>query len=182
MHLAPKHYFTLDDYFEKEAASVDKHEFYEGLILAMAGGTFAHNRVATRVTLALGSRLRGTSCQPLGSDMRVATPGGLYTYPDVVVVCGPPQLGRNDTLLNPTILIEVLSPSTRGYDRGDKLALYQAIPSLVEILFFEVDEPVAEQVVREVDGWALRRHAGLDAVMRLTGAPAEIPLAAVFGD
>lgn len=178
MHVAPRHHYTLDDYFAVEEGSPLKHEYWRGSILAMAGGTIGHNRIVRNVLVALATRLRGGPCEPFGSDMRVATPGGLYTYPDVVVVCGPTQLARGDTLKNPALLVEVLSPSTRDYDRGDKLALYQEIASLREVLFVEPDDASVERLVRGEGGWDRTRHT--DGAVNLEAGNVSVPVGELF--
>lgn len=111
------------DYLEQDAQSSSRLECYDGQVFAMAGGTFKHAQVAGNVYGELRQSLKGKPCQPMNSDMRVHTPSGLDTYPDISVYCGDPELGDNETtLLNPAVIIEVLSPRTRDYDRGGKFA------------------------------------------------------------
>jgi Uma2 family endonuclease len=136
---AARRHYALDDYFMVEQESVTKHEFLGGEITAMAGASLAHNHITSNIHARLRTALRGSGCSAFTSDLRVATPGGLYTYPDVSVICGPVALvaGRPDTATNPTLLVEVLSEATRDYDRGEKFALYKAIPSLTEYVLVE---------------------------------------------
>ncbi len=159
---APARRLTLDDYTRIEEASEERHEFYDGEVFAMAGGTRRHALLATNVVVALARSLEGTDCQPYGGDLRVRTPavGGqseLYTFPDVSVVCGPEELAPPaDTLLNPTVLVEVLSPSTEAYDRGAKFELYQRIRSLREYVLVAQDRQAVEVYRRgEDDHWTL---------------------------
>src|ERR1044072_7692049 len=115
--------YTVEDYFFVEVGSPIKHEYLDGEIYAMAGGSRTHARIALNIAAALRDALSGTPCEAFTSDMRVMTPSGLYTYPAVSVVCGPADLAgaqERTTLLNPPVLAEVLSDSTRDYDRGEK--------------------------------------------------------------
>jgi Uma2 family endonuclease len=125
-------HYSLDDYFAVEQISEVRHEYWDGGIFAMAGASLPHNEIAANVLSELRARLRESDCGAFGSDLRVCTPAGLYTYPDVSVVCGRVQLvpDRSDTATNPFVIAEVLSEATEEYDRGDKFALYRSIPSL----------------------------------------------------
>ena len=122
-------HYTVDDYFTVEEMSEVKHEYYNGEIFAMAGASLSHNEIAANVLSELRAFLRNSDCGVYGSDLRVQTPGGLYTYPDVSVICGSVHLApdRSDTATNPIIIVEVLSDATEEYDRGDKFTLYKAI-------------------------------------------------------
>jgi Uma2 family endonuclease len=132
---------TREDYFALEETSEEKHEFYQGEIFAMAGGTFNHATIGTNIVTTLKQKLRGKSCQPTSSDMRVETPGGLITYPDAAIFCGKPQLTENQcALLNPTVIVEVLSPSTRRYDQSDKFLLYRSIPTFADYLLVDSEK------------------------------------------
>src|SRR5205085_5629094 len=136
---AERHY-NVEEYFAIEESSAIRHEFYGGEIFAMAGASLRHNRLVGNVYATLRTRLEGSPCEAFSHDLRVRTPGGLYTYPDVLVICGGIELStddRLDTVLNPTMLVEVLSDSTRDYDRGGKFALYRELPSLREYLLIE---------------------------------------------
>src|ERR1700683_47405 len=136
---AERHY-TIEDYFAVEEDSDIKHEYFDGEVFAMAGASLRHNRIARNVLLALGGRLRGSPCETFGSDQRLRTPAGLLTYPDVMVICGPVELSgvdRLDTVLNPIVIVEVLSESTRDYDRGQKSRLYREIPTLLDYVLVE---------------------------------------------
>ena len=145
-----------------EAGSPIRHEYANGDIFAMAGASVAGNHVAANILTHLRTALRGTPCAAFGSELRLATPSGLYTYPDVMVISGPPTLvsGRPDTVTNPALLVEVLSEATRDYDRGEKLVAYQAIPTLRELLLVEQDAVAVERIHRTAAGTWLREGGG----------------------
>lgn len=134
--------YTLEEYFHFEATSQSKHEYFDGAIFAMVGGSFIHDIIAGNVLAQLKFALRETDCTVFGSDVRVHTQDGLYTYPDLSIVCG--KIMRTDdpldTLANPLVLVEVLSKSTAKYDRGEKFKMYQTISSLREYVLIEQSE------------------------------------------
>jgi Uma2 family endonuclease len=149
-----------EQYIERERAATDgKSEYLHGRVFAMSGGSPRHNLITSNVSRALGTALRDRPCVVLSSDQRVCIePTGLYTYPDVTVVCGGLKMHPRfeDTLLNPTLLVEVLSPSTEGYDRGAKFVHYRHIESLREVVLVSQVERVVEHYAREADGsWRL---------------------------
>lgn len=157
MEPARKTRFTEDEYLAVERASDAKHELVAGEIFAMAGGTPRHAAISANVTRALGNALGDRPCIVLSSDQRVAVEStGMYTYPDATVVCGPARFHAKDrnTLVNPTLIVEVLSDSTESHDRGTKLAHYRRLPTLAEIVFVFPDERRAEVHRREsADRW-----------------------------
>ena len=124
---------TIEEYLEFEDASDEKDEYYQGEIFTMAGGTIDHNRVIRNTITSIDQYLKNKTCQLYPSDLKVyIEANSLYTYPDVSIICDAPEfyLDRNDTILNPSVIIEVLSPGTKDYDRGGKFVLYRQIPSL----------------------------------------------------
>lgn len=134
---------TEAEYLESERRSPVRHEYLRGAVYAMAGATAVHNLIASNVLRALGGALEDRPCVALGSDQRIHVEAtGLYTYPDVTVVCGPPRFHAADPLsiTNPALLVEVLSATTEDYDRGAKFAHYRTIPSLGEVLLVAQDE------------------------------------------
>ncbi len=158
--LAHRPRYDFAQYLELEASSSTKHEFFGGDIFAMAGGTPDHAARSVAVSSALHAQLRGRACRVFSSDLRVRVARtGLTTYPDVTVVCGPletdPQ--SDTTVVNPTVVVEVLSESTARYDRGDKLEHYKQIPSLQACVLVAHDEPLVEVYVREGEDW--RRYS-----------------------
>lgn len=139
MATQPQRRYSIDDYFAVEATAVTRHEYYRGAIFAMAGASLTHNRLTLNLLTAFRLSLRAGPCEAFGSDLRIGTPSGLYTYPDVSVICGGVKLetGRPDTALNPAVLVEVLSDATREYDRGEKFALYKSITTLRDYVLIE---------------------------------------------
>jgi Uma2 family endonuclease len=174
------HWFSLDEYLEYELAHDEKFEYADGAIVAMAGASPAHNIVAANTVAALHARFAGR-CLVMGADQRVATADGLRTYPDALVVCGPMELSQykgTATLHNPCLLVEVLSPSTRDYDLGEKLERYQTIPALTDVLLIETDRRDVRHVRRTLEGWETRRFTGEQDVIELVGV--SVPVEAVY--
>ncbi len=176
--------FTAEQYLALEDMSETKHEYYDGKIYDFAGGSPDHNLIAANLIIALGQQLANTPCRVFGSDMRVLVEASeLYTYPDVAVVCAKLEYDARSkiTITNPLILVEVLSPSTRAYDREDKLNFYKQIPSLREVILVESERPQAEVFRRAARGkWVRENYDGLDAVIVLKAARATIPLRQVY--
>ncbi len=181
-YVARHHEFTLDEYFHTERQSGQRHEFADGQIYAMSGGSPRHNHLALKAARMLADRLDGTPCDPLPSDQRIGTPDGLYTYADGSVFCGEMQLGPNQTALNPVVLIEVLSDRTRAYDRGEKLRRYQSIPSLKHVLLIEPDGADVEVWTRGPSGWSRRVYVEVSAVVDLPAIDVELPVADLYAE
>lgn len=176
------HWFSEEEYLHRERDARDKSEYFGGHIVAMAGGSFRHNRLCAAVHAVLWSRLRGRPCQPSSSDQRLMTPGRLYTYPDAAVFCGRIEArpGTTDVATNPSLLVEVLSDRTREYDLGDKLDAYKQIPSLNQVLFLETERAAAVLVTREEDGWRQDAVDGLDQLLDLGCIGISVPLAELY--
>ena len=154
---APSHRYTWQDYLLVEEASPIRHEFFDGEIYAMAGGTAEHAQLCVNITTALSTQLKGKPCRVFSSDLMVrVTESGLGTYPDASVVCGELEFdadtGRR-TLLNPTVLVEVLSDSTEDYDRGAKFEHYQKLASLREFVLVSSTQKLIEVFRRSPSGW-----------------------------
>ncbi|MSP61361.1 MAG: Uma2 family endonuclease [Myxococcales bacterium] len=168
MNSAARGLATEDEYLAAERRSETRHEFVNGEIVAMAGGSQRHNLIGGNLARALGNALAGRPCLVFPSDQRVAvTATGLYTYPDVTVVCGPPRSHPKDpsSLVNPILLAEVLSEATEAYDRGAKFAHYRNLPSLAEYLMVSTDERRVEHYRRiEPDQWLLTARVGATAI------------------
>ena len=172
MVAAPRLRFSFREYLQVDEASDVKHEYLDGLILGMAGGTPEHARIAAACGASLSQQLAGKRCAVFSEALRVrATETGFAGYPDVTVVCG--ELNRDpeneNTVTNPKVVVEVLSPSTAEYDRGDKLRHYQSIPSLEHVVLAAHDAPLIEVWTRSSDGWSKAsfragQRARLDAI------------------
>lgn len=197
---------TPEDYVAFEEETDEKHEWIDGEVVplhrpliiagevvAMAGGTPMHALIGANTIIAVGKRVEGGSCRVYTSDLRVRTPTfrsqsgfkGLYTYPDATVVCGKLELDnlgkKTDTLLNPTLLVEVLSESTASHDRGKKFERYAEIESFREYVLVSQDEPVVTVFLRRDNGdWRISHHRGLDAIARLDSIDVDLPLAEVY--
>ena len=175
---------TETEYLDFERASEFKHEFIDGEVFAMTGASERHNLISVSTLAALYSQLRGGSCKVYPADMRLKVQAsGLYTYPDISIVCGDAQFGdeRLDTLLNPTVLIEILSPSTERYDRGRKFQDYRKLPSLREYVLIAQDAPHVERYRLQDNGnWELADAEGLDARLELTSIGCTLALADIY--
>jgi len=182
----PVRRLTEVEYLEIERRAPIKSEFLDGEMFAMSGGTRSHSLIATNMTRAIGNQLEGSPCVVYNSDMRVKVrPDGLYTYPDVSVACGREEFAdeHNDTLLNPVVIVEVLSDSREGYDRGKKFALYRQIPSLREYLLVSQHKPLVEQFIRRDNGeWLLREVSGLEGKVSLSSIVITIEMAKVYAN
>ena len=177
---------TQEEYLAFERTSEVKHEYVAGEIFAMTGATRRHNLIAGNTLSGIRPQLRGRRCEIYPSDMRVKIEAlGIYTYPDLSVVCGPPRFEerREDTLLNPLLLIEVLSPSTEQYDRGMRFRRHQLIPSFAEYLLIAQDRPRIEHYLRQDDSsWVQTVSEDLAATLTLPTINCTLPLAMVYED
>ena len=175
---------TEEEYLCHDRAANYKSEFFDGEMFAMAGGSPMHSLIAANLIGELRTKLKGRPRKPFTSDLRLKVEAtGLDTYPDVSVVCGPLQFaaGTDDTVVNPTLLVEVLSDSTEAYDRGEKFLHYRQMPSLQEYLLVSQRLPRIEQFVRRADGeWTLRIAEGMDATLALPSLEITVALAEVF--
>lgn len=180
------HTFTEAEYLALERASDRKHEYVDGLIVAMAGARPPHNLLVTNLTALLHGMARERSCVVLGSCQRVHVPAtGLYAYPDLSVACGERRYRGDDppSLLNPMVLVEVTSDSTENYDRGAKFIHYQAIASLVEYIVVSHREPRIEHHRRLDTGqWLLTVVATADATIDIVALGGSLRLADVYGE
>lgn len=178
-------HYSEDDYFAVEVSSGIKHEFYQGEVFAMARASLAHNHLTANVLSALRGAVRPRGCSAFGSSLRIRTPQGLYTYPDVMVVYGPIALtpDRPDTVTNPCVIVEVLSEATRDYDRGEKFTLYQAISTLQAYLLIEQDRVCVEHWQRQpTREWTAPTYATLEAVIAFPTLGVTLPLTEVYLD
>jgi len=181
----PVQKFSEADYLAIERAAEVKSEFYDGEMFAMAGGSRKHSLIACNLISALTNRLSGRPCVVFNSDLRLKIEAtGLYTYPDVSVVCGPVKsvLGTNDTLTNPVLLAEVLSDSTEGYDRGKEAEQYRQIPSLRTYLLVGQKEQHVELYARESNQWVLREVSGLESAIEIPALEITLALSEIYAN
>jgi Uma2 family endonuclease len=180
---AIKSHVSPEEYLAMERKAEFKSEYFDGCIYAMAGASAVHGLLTLDLSTALNSLLRSGPCQVMGPDLRVLVhPSGLYTYPDVVAVCGVPEYmdDEHDTLLNPTLIVEVLSPSTESYDRGSKFAQYRRLPSLREYILVSQNLVVVECFTRQGDQWILTILDKRSSVVSLASVGCDISLAEIF--
>ncbi len=184
MAALPKPHLTAAEYIAGERKSPIKHEYFTGNVFAMAGASERHNLIAANTLASLHAQLRKRSCSVYPSDMRVVVSRAeLYTYPDVTVVCGEARFEdqHRDTLLNPTVIVEVLSPSTESYDRGRKFQHYRQIDSLQEVVLIAQDAWHVEYYRRQAHGgWLLTEATNLDARLSLSSIQCELALVDVY--
>ena len=185
MSSAPAKRITAAEYLAAERLSETKHEFFDGQVYAMSGASRSHNRICVNLITELVNRLKGGPCEPFGMDMRVKVDAnGLYTYPDIIVVCGEALFEDDvlDTLLNPKIVIEVLSASTESYDRGRKFALYSDLEGLGDYILVAQDAVRVEHLTRlDKDNWHLTVYSKIEDVLLLPSVGCEIPLREIYG-
>lgn len=196
MSALPKRYFTAEEYLLLEERSPYKSQYIDGQIYPMGEDTSSqpsmmggaapdHVFIATNISGGLHSRFRGRPCRVYTSDLRVAVePGSNYSYPDVVALCGEPRYETARTppsLLNPQVIFEVLSPSTEGFDRGDKFVSYQRLDSLTDYVLVTVDRMRVEHYTRQPkQAWNYRVLVQPDDLLRLASVDCEIPLAEIY--
>lgn len=184
MSSQPQTFLTPEEYLAIERGSETKSEYFNGEVLAMVGASRKHDLIITNIVSEFRQQLKGKPCETYTNDMRVKIPlTGLYTYPDVVVVCGEPEFEDEhvDTLLNPTLIVEVLSVSTESYDRIKKFGYYRTIESLDEYLLVAQDEYRVEQYVKQADKrWLLSDMRSLESSVELASIPCVLPLTEVY--
>jgi Uma2 family endonuclease len=166
---------TEEEYLVIDRAAEMRSEFLEGEMIAMSGGSMRHARLQGKIYGELYNALRGTDCEAFGSDFRVrVSPGRMYTYPDVIVVCGKPLLvdERQDILLNPMVILKVLSPSTEHYDRGVKFQYYRGIESLSDYILVDQNQIRIEQYTRG--------NANTEEELRIDSIQVSLPLVRIY--
>jgi Uma2 family endonuclease len=173
-----------EEYLALERSAQERSEYLDGDMVGMSGGSRKHNLIVTNIVSELRSQLKGRACEVYPSDMRVKVSAtGLYTYPDVVVVCGEPQFEDTnvDTLINPVIVVEVLSDSTEAYDRGAKFGHYRKIESLVEYVLVSQEEFRIEHYVRQTAGqWTRSETRGLTGSLDLTSIQCQARMTEIY--
>lgn len=177
-------HYTPEQYLAMEETAEYKSEYYQGEIFVMAGGSVNHNRIAGNIYFLLRLALRGKPCQSFIGDVRLLVEqNGLYTYPDVMVVCGGIDyvIGRTDTITNPLVIFEVLSDSTANYDRTTKFGLYRALDSLRAYVMVDQARPYVEYFERlDNRRWVLETYTSLEEVLRIPAIEAEFEIAQIY--
>ena len=177
-------YYTPEEYLALEESADYKSEYYQGEIFALAGASVNHNRLAGNVHTALNNAFESRRCEAFMGDVRLLVKkNGLYTYPDVMVVCGQLEFvkGRTDTITNPAVIIEVLSEATQAYDRGAKFELYRALDTLQDYVLIDQARVYVEYFHKLVDGrWLLTELNTLEAVLKLESVEVELPLSRIY--
>ena len=181
--LVPK--MTLDEFLAWEETQEERHEYLDGVIRAMSGGSLDHNQIVANITKVTGVQLENTPCRSLTSSQRVQSESfRSYFYPDLLIVCEEPKLGRGDSILNPLVIFEVLSPSTEKYDRYEKFRRYQTIKTLQEYFLIRQDTAIVEAYRRmKSKTWtttAYNVYVGLDTVLTVESAGISFPLRAIY--
>jgi Uma2 family endonuclease len=189
----PKPMYTVDEYLVLERGSLERHEYLDGQIFAMAGESGEHGDITVNIVITLGSQLKGKPCRARTKDTKVRSGPipqrpqsntGMYSYPDVLVVCDEPEYhdAFTDVILNPTVIAEVLSPATEAFDRGEKFARYQTWnPTLTDYLLVSQDQPQIEHFSKRPDGkWSFQRYTGLDSSVTLESIQCTMQLADVY--
>lgn len=179
-----KRHYTLEDYFALEETADYRSEYYQGEIFALTGGSVNHNRIAVNVLVALTDAFRKKPCEAFASDLRLLVKQvGLYTYPDVMVVCNGLEFAhdRTDTITNPIVIFEVLSPSTESYDRGKKFEFYRTIKMLKDYVLID-QERVHVEYFRQLDNgqWLLGVFDDEADTLTLQSISVEIPLSDIY--
>ncbi len=175
---------TEEEYLTFERASLEKHEYFKGEVFAMSGASMDHNRIFSNSFIAIGLQLKGKPCQPFGSDMRVHIPENtLYTYPDISIFCRTFASSEHgdDTLIEPTVLIEILSPSTKNYDRGGKFKLYRDIPPLKEFILID-SESISIEAFRINTGghWELEEYKSISDELFIPTVQVSLSLGEIY--
>ena len=179
-----KQKITIEEYLELEEASSEKHEYYKGEVFAMSGAKVPHNVISRNLLIALGLKLKGKSCQPFGSDQRIhIEKNTLFTYPDISIICGEIKTLNDDNwnVLNPTVLIEILSPSTKNYDRGEKFMLYRDITTLKEYILVN-SESIHIEVFRlnTSNHWELEEYRNISEMLQLPAVDVSVHLTEIY--
>jgi Uma2 family endonuclease len=187
MSSQPQQRYTLEEYFALELASEEKYEFWNGEVFCMSGASLAHNRIARNIGTKLNTELRARGRHSFPADLRIKVPRyPPYRYPDLSALCGSPEIeniGGLDVLTNPALIIEVLSKSTEGFDRGDKFTYYKSIPSFSEYLLVAQHRPHVSQFVRQENGvWTFMEFNDLAETVRCASVPCELALHEIYRD
>jgi Uma2 family endonuclease len=182
----PRRLYTIAEYVAFNETATDKHEYHDGEILAMSGGSVEHSRILKNTIASLTMALRGRPCENFESNLRVRVPATRhYFYPDSTIICGPieydPEDPSGQSVTNPRAIIEVLSPSTEAYDRGKKFNQFRRIEALQEYVLISQTSALVETFVRQSNGsWLFTPFSGIDATLTVASVDVEIPLAEIY--
>lgn len=180
--LSPEEYISFERKFVPDAETV-RHEYVKGKIISMSGASFFHNRIRSNINLDLGNSLEGSGCVVLSNEMRVSSPTtASYFYPDILVLCDEPEFEDDvfDTLLNPIVIIEILSPSTEAFDRGEKFSHYRQIESLQEYIIISQDRVNVERYLRKPNEWGYTSFQDLNQQVPITSIACELSLEDIY--
>lgn len=183
MSIPAHHRMTIPEYIAFEETSEVRHEFFDGEIFAMSGGSPEHAFIKENLSVFIGGQLRGKPCRSASSDLRVRVEEtGFHTYPDVLIVCGEPRYAEDDrhSLLNPVVIFEVLSPSTEKHDRTFKLDHYRKIPSLKQYVLVAQDQMRVESYTPNEAGWSLQSFTEPDQMLRVVVGEITVPLSEIY--
>ena len=179
-----KEKISIEAYLEMENASMEKHEYYKGEVFAMSGAKVPHNAISGNLFVALANKLKGKKCRPYNSDQRIHIQSNtLFTYPDISIICGEIITLNNDdyNVLNPSVIIEVLSKSTKNYDRGEKFKLYRDIPTLREYILAD-SESIHIEVFRlnKNKRWELEEYNSIEDLLYIKAIDEKIPVSETY--
>ncbi|MCB0104629.1 MAG: Uma2 family endonuclease [Caldilineaceae bacterium] len=181
---AEVHTYTHDEYLALEEHADTKSEYFKGQIFAMSGGSVNHSRIAVNVMVELGNDLQTTPCEPFNSDLRIwIRAHDLFTYPDISVICGNPDFyhTRTDTVTNPVVIFEVLSPSTQDYDRGQKFECYRSIPSLRDYVIIHQEKIAVEHHHKVgLNRWLLTEYTDPDETLLIESIDFALPIRRIY--
>ena len=179
-----KKYISAEEYLKSEREAETKNEYYDGEVFSMSGASLNHNIITTNILGSLFNKLKDSPCRPFGSDMRInVSENGLFTYPDISVVCGNMEFydDETDTLLNPVVIFEVLSKSTHNYDRGGKFKLYRDIKTLKEYVLVTQDSVNIEHYQRQPDGkWLLNEIRILESELIIDSIKCKLNISDIY--
>ena len=181
----PPRRLSPEEYLAQEEQATERHEYLNGEIFPMAGGTHNHEVICLNIASALQQHGRGHKCTAYGSNMKIQVKSnGLFTYPDAMLVCGQIEFApeRRDVVTNPVLITEVLSDSTQSYDRGDNFALYRGLPSFAHYILIHQNQPLVEYHHKTSGGWLLTEIAGMDATLCVQELAFEMPFRELYAD
>ena len=176
----PVPFFTPEQYIELDNHADGPLEYFDGEVFEIEAATENHGIIQFNLLAAVATRIRKSPCTGMGQATRVRVPTGKYFHPDLVVVCGKREFDPDDTLLNPSVVFEILSPSTKDFNLGSKGILYRSIPSLKEYILIEQSRPWAQRWTRQPNGWHADELSGMDTILPITALNCEIPLSELY--